>query len=412
MCRSFFLGFVCSYLDRVNISLAKLPMQRDFGLTDHAFTLGASIFFWGYMVFEVPSNLLLQRVGARAWIARIMITWGLVSMLMVFSRSLPVFYGLRLLLGLCEAGFVPGVLFYANQWLPTRRQSGMFAMFLLALPVAEVVGAPVSGFIVEHASGVAGLHGWQWLFLLEGAPTVVLGVVLFAVLRNRPDEVRWLSPAEQAVVLRNVESAGHRSHRVSDAIRLPGVYLLIAIMLLFNTSFYGLVFWLPSIVERAGVMGTARIGLFTAIPFLVGGVAMVIVSRVAERTGRQRLCATGSAAVACLGMSAAWLLSDNFSLALAGLSVAAGGVLSLMPIFWTLPGRILAGPAAAGGLALINACGSLSGVLGVWVIRAAGVRGGMGIFAVMLLVCAVLLYLAVGAGRESTPALQAAVAEL
>ncbi|WP_419806092.1 MFS transporter [Terriglobus sp.] len=285
----FFLGFVCSYLDRVNISLAKLPMQHDFGLTEHAFTLGASIFFWGYMVFEVPSNLLLQRVGARVWIARIMITWGLVSMLMVFSRSLPVFYGLRLLLGLCEAGFVPGVLYYANQWLPARRQSGMFALFLLALPVAEVIGAPVSGFIVEHTTGVGGLHGWQWLFLLEGAPTVVLGVVLFAVLRNRPDQVRWLTPAEQAVVVRNVSDTTQRSHRVLDAFLLPGVYLLIAIMLLFNTSFYGLVFWLPSIVEQSGVKSTTAIGLLTAIPFAVGGVSMLLVSRYAERSGCVRL---------------------------------------------------------------------------------------------------------------------------
>ena len=408
----FFLGFVCSYLDRVNISLAKLPMQRDFGLTEHAFTVGASIFFWGYMFFEVPSNLLLARVGARAWIARIMITWGLVSMLMVFSRSLPVFYGLRLLLGLCEAGFVPGVLYYANQWLPSRRQSGMFALFLLALPAAEVIGAPLSGFIVEHATGIGGLHGWQWLFLLEGAPTIVLGFVLFAVLRNRPDQVRWLSPAEQAAVLRNVSDAPQRSHRVLEAFLLPGVYLLIAVMLLFNTSFYGLVFWLPSIVERSGVKSTSTIGLLTAIPFAVGGVSMVVVSRMAERSGRQRLFATASAFAGCVGMFAAWIFAENFPLALAALSVATAGVLSLMPIFWTLPGRMLAGPAAAGGLALINACGSFSGVLGVWVIRAAGVRGGMGIFAVMLLACAVLLHAAVSAEPERQRRLQAAATEL
>ncbi len=408
----FFIGFVCSYLDRVNISLAKLPMQRDFGLTEHAFTLGASIFFWGYMVFEVPSNLLLQRVGARAWIARIMITWGLVSMLMIFSRSLPVFYSLRLLLGVCEAGFVPGVLYYANQWLPTRRQSGMFALFLLALPVAEVIGAPLSGFLIEHTNGVGGLHGWQWLFLLEGAPTVVLGGVLFAVLRNRPDQVRWLTPAEQAVVLRNVNHVPHRSHRVLAAFLLPGMYLLIAVMLLFNTSFYGLVFWLPSIVERSGVTSTTTIGLLTAIPFAAGGVSMVVVSHLAERTGRQRLYATASAAAGCLGMAAAWLFAGRLPFALAGLSVAIAGVLSLMPIFSTLPGRMLAGPAAAGGLALINSCGSLSGVLGVWIIRAAGVRGGIGIFALMLLGSAALLYLAAGTDGQTRHELPAAVAEL
>jgi MFS family permease len=404
----FFLGFVFSYLDRVNISLARLPMQRDFGLSEHAFSIGASVFFWGYMLCEVPSNLLLQRFGARAWISRIMVTWGLVSMLMVFSRNLTTFYSLRLLLGICEAGFVPGVLFYANQWLPTRRQSSMFALFLLALPVAEVVGAPFSGWVVEYMDGAADLHGWQWLFLVEGAPTVVLGIVIYAVLRNRPAEAGWLSDAERCVLARNLGDMHGKSHRLADAFRNPRVWLLITVMLLWNTSFYGLVFWLPTIVQNAGITRTSTVGLLTAIPFAVGGLVMVVTSRFAERIGRPREIATAAALIAAIGMFAAWLLVDHLALALAGLSVSVAGILALMPLYWTLPGRLLAGPAAAGGLALINSFGSFSGVLGVWVLGLAGISAGIAVFAGMLLACTVLLYFAFNDRPRLQGTLQAA----
>ncbi len=408
----FFLGFVFSYLDRVNISLAKLPMTRDFGLSDHAFAIGASIFFWGYMLFEVPSNLLLQRVGARAWIARIMITWGLVSTLMVFSRSQAVFYSLRLLLGICEAGFVPGVMYYANLWFPSRRQSGMFSLFLLALPTAEVIGGPLSGLIIEHMGGVAGLHGWQWLFILEGSPTVVLGVVIFVLLRNGPADAEWLSAEEKRVITANlaVEDRG-KSHRLLDVFMTPQVYLLIAIMILFNTGFYGLVFWLPTIIQNAGVVGSGRVGLLTAVPFAVGGVAMLVVARLAERIGHHRLIAALCAAVAALGMFAAKMLEGQLPLALTALSLSIAGVLSLMPIFWSLPGRLLSGSAAAGGLALINSCGSLSGLLGVLIIGYAGTQLGMSVLAGMFLLSGVLLYLAHPPNQITSPPLQALAAE-
>jgi sugar phosphate permease len=407
----FFLGFVFSYLDRVNISLARLPMQHDFGLSDHAFSIGASVFFWGYMLCEVPSNLLLQRFGARAWISRIMVTWGLVSMLMVFSRSLTTFYSLRLLLGVCEAGFVPGVLYYINQWLPTHRQSSMFALFLLALPVAEIVGAPLSGWVVEFMDGIAGLHGWQWLFLVEGAPTVLLGIVMYAVLRNRPADAGWLSDAERSVLARNLNQLHGRSHRLLDALRNPSVWLLITVMVLWNTSFYGLVFWLPAIVQNAGITRASTVGLLTAIPFAVGGITMVVTSRLAERSGRPREIATAAALMAAIGMFAAWWLVDHLALALAGLSVSVAGVLALMPLYWTLPGRLLAGPAAAGGLALINSFGSFSGVLGVWVLGLAGISNGMAVFAGMLLACTGLLYFAFNARPRLQGTLQPGAAE-
>ena len=391
----FFAGFVLSYLDRVNISLAKLPMSQDFGLSEHAFAVGASIFFWGYMLLEVPSNLLLQRFGARAWISRIMVTWGLVSAAMMFSRSLPVFYGLRLLLGICEAGFVPGVLYAINQWLPSRRQSGMFALFLLALPVAEVIGAPFSGWLVDTMAGVGGLRGWQWLFLLEGLPTVVLGGVMYALLRNRPADAEWLNAQEVAVLERELVAEQHgTSHRFVDALRLPRVYLLIAIMILWNTSFYGVVFWLPTMLRDSGVASSRTVGLLTAVPFAFGGAVMLVVPRAAQRLHRQRLAGTACAVTAGFGMLVANVFASRLPVALAGLSVAVAGILSLMPIFWTLPGRLLRGSAAAGGLALINACGSLSGLLGVLVIGFAGMQAGLAIFAAMLACSGGLLWLA------------------
>lgn len=239
----FFLGFIMSYLDRVNIGFAKLQMAADFGLTNASFALGASVFFWGYMLFEIPSNLILRRVGARAWIARIMITWGIVSILMVFSRNEAAFYSLRFLLGVCEAGFVPGVMYYTNTWLPARRQSGMYSLFLMALPIAVVFGAPLSGAIMETMNGVAGIRGWQWLFLLEGLPSVVLGVVILMLLRNRPADVDWLTSREKQIIEANVATeAAFKSHRVSDAFRSPKIYALIVVMILFNTGFYGLTF--------------------------------------------------------------------------------------------------------------------------------------------------------------------------
>jgi len=259
--------------------------------------------------------------------------------------------------------------------------------------------------------GAAGLHGWQWLFLVEGAPTVLLGIVIYALVRNSPADAVWLSDAERCVLARNIGDLHGKSHRLADAFRNPRVWLLITVMLLFNTSFYGLVFWLPTIVQSAGITRSSTVGLLTAIPFAVGGIAMVVTSQVAERLGRPREIATAAALIAAIGMFAAWLLVDHLALALAGLSVSVAGVLSLMPLYWTLPGRLLAGPAAAGGLALINSFGSFSGVLGVWVLGLAGISSGMAVFAGMLLACTVLLYYAFNERPRVEGTLQAAAAE-
>jgi predicted MFS family arabinose efflux permease len=391
----FFLGFIVAYIDRVNISLAKLQMQADFGLTDTSFSIGASIFFWGYMVCEIPSNLILRRIGARAWLARIMITWGLVSMLMIFSRDRTVFYSLRLLLGICEAGFVPGVLYFVNTWLPPKRQSGMFSLFLMALPISIVIGAPLSGWILGAIQGVAGLKGWQWLFVLEGMPSVLLGIAMFALVRNKPADVSWLTAGEKHFLASQIDGeAAHKTHRIADALLSPAVYLLILIMLLFNTGFYGLTFWMPTMLANAGVSDSFHVGLTMMIPFGMAAIVMVLTARLAERTGRQRLCGTVAVLLAAAGLFLATLEHDHFRFALAMLTVAATGMLSLMPIYWAMPGRILSGAAAAAGLALINSVGSLSGVLGSLFIGYLGLHTGMYLLAAMLLVCGPVFYLA------------------
>jgi MFS family permease len=400
----FFLGFIVSYLDRVNISYAKLQMASDFGMTDATFALGASVFFWGYMLFEIPSNLVLQRFGARMWIARIMITWGIVSMLMVFSSNPTVFYTLRFLLGVCEAGFVPGVMYYTNCWLPAKRQSGMYSLFLMALPVSIVFGAPLSGAILDFMNGVGGLKGWHWLFVIEGIPSLILGFVIIALLRNKPRDVAWLTDHEKDIIEANVKSeSAHKLSGIGEMLKCGKIYLLIITMILFNTGFYGLTFWMPTLLKNAGVTTALHNGLFTAIPFGLAAIAMRLNARHSEKTGEQRLHGTISVLLASVGLFLATYFHENFGFSLAMLSVAAAGILSLMPIYWTLPGRILSGSAAAAGLALINSCGSLSGILGSLVIGFAGMQVGMYTLATMLFACSVLFYLICPSSKTGKP---------
>jgi MFS family permease len=357
--------------------------------------VGASIFFWGYMLFEIPSNLLLQRVGARAWIARIMVTWGIVSMFMIFSRNQTAFYSLRLLLGICEAGFVPGVMYYTNTWLPAKRQSRMYSIFLMALPISIVLGAPLSGGILQTMQGVGGLKGWQWLFVLEGLPSVVLGIAILVLLKNTPRDVSWLTEAEKSFVEWNVaREARNKVHRISDALRSQGIYILILIMILFNTAFYGLTLWLPTVFRNNGITNDFHVGLYTAIPFGVAAFVMYFNARQAERTGRQRLYGTVAVLIASAGLFLATYAHDKFWFALAMLTLAASGILALMPIYWALPGRILSGSAAAAGLALINSVGNLSGVMGSLIIGYAGIHVGMYLLAGSLFCCGILFYMA------------------
>jgi MFS family permease len=390
----FFLGFIISYLDRVNIGFAKLQMSTDFGLDNATFAFGASVFFWAYMLFEIPSNLILQRVGARLWIARIMISWGIVSMLMVFSKDEKVFYSLRFLLGVCEAGFVPGVMYYTNSWLPAKRQSGMYSLFLMALPVSVTFGAPLSGAILDLMQGVGGLKGWHWLFIMEGTPSLILGFVIIALLRNKPADVKWLTEEEKKIITDNVKNeSAHKLTGIGEMLKCKEIYFLIFVMVMFNTGFYGLTFWMPTLFKNSGVVTDLNVGLLTAIPFGVAAISMRCNALHSERTGERRLHGTVPVLLAGIGLFLGTYFSTYFVFSLAMLTLTTAGILSLMPMYWTLPGRILTGTACAAGLAMINSCGSLSGILGALIIGYAGMQIGMYILASFLLACAVVFYI-------------------
>ncbi|HDR9189462.1 MFS transporter [Burkholderia vietnamiensis] len=368
------LCYVVAYLDRVNVGFAKLQMLDDLSLSDGVYALGASIFFWGYFLFEMPSNLLLHRYGARFWIARIMITWGIVSSSMAFIVPLAqffhvqtstMFYALRFLLGLCEAGFFPGVILYMNYWFPARRQSVAMSGFLVAIPLSLTLGSVVSGWLMEQTHGLSGMSGWQWMLLLEGLPSIVVAFVVLAFLGDGPQSAKWLSADEKALLARNLErEAAHKSHRVGVALRSPRVWLLTFILLTFNTGFYGLAFWLPSIIRASGVRSPLHIGLLTAIPYLTAIFAMLWNASHSRKTGERRLHAAIPALIGGVGLIASAACAQNVALSIVLLTIATCAILALMPIYWTFPGQILSGTAAAAGIALINSVGNLSGFTG------------------------------------------------
>lgn len=375
------LCYVVAYLDRVNIGFAKLQMIEDLALDNAVYAMGASIFFWGYMLFEVPSNILLHRLGARVWITRIMISWGIASGAIAFTAPLAnlfgiqnatMFYVLRFLLGVCEAGFFPGVVLYVNQWFPTHRQSRVFSMFLAALPVSLILGGPLSGWLLRSTQGMHGFDGWQWLLVLEAVPAVVMGLVVWFGLASNAETAKWLSPSEKQVVRANLtRNAVHTSHRFSAALRDVRLWLLMGILLTFNTGFYGLSFWLPTIIQNSGVRDPLHIGLLSAIPYIAGGAAMFFNARHSMRTGERQLHTALPALVGGIGLILSAVFATSVPVSMVFLTIAAAGILGMMPVFWTLPGTILSGAAAAAGIALINSVGSLSGIAGSFISSAA-----------------------------------------
>ncbi|MGF6394085.1 MFS transporter [Pseudomonas plecoglossicida] len=368
------LCYMAAYLDRVNIGFAKLSMLDDLQFSNTVYALGASVFFWGYFLFEVPSNLLLHRYGARFWIARIMLSWAMISMAVAFTQPLAgffhiesstMFYALRFLLGICEAGFFPGVILYLNYWFPTHRQSRVMSGFLMAMPISLTLGGMLSGWLMTSLDGWHGMSGWQWMLLIEGVPSVIMAVVVFTCLCDNIDKAGWLSEAEKQLLKANLQQEEHgKVSRLGDVFFNPRVWLLVFILLTFNTGFYGLAFWMPSIIKSAGVTSSLEIGLMTAIPYSVAVIAMFLNARHSNRTGERRLHAAIPAFIGGCGLMLSAAFASNITLSILFLTIAASGVLSLMPIFWTLPGTVLSGVAAAAGIGMINAIGNLSGFTG------------------------------------------------
>ncbi|BCF89301.1 MULTISPECIES: MFS transporter [Paraburkholderia] len=359
------LSYVVAYLDRVNVGFAKLGMSADLGLSDAVYGFGAGIFFIGYFIFEVPSNIILHRVGARVWIARIMVTWGIVSMLTMFVTTPTMFYVMRFLLGLAEAGFFPGIILYLTYWYPAHRRGRMTTWFMTAIAISGVVGGPISGYILKSFDGANGWHGWQWLFLLEGIPSIVVGILVFIVLDDRISKAKWLTQEERELLERNIaaEDATKEDHAIGKVMLSPRVLMMSLIYFSFVMGLYGVSFWLPTIIKSTGVTDAFMIGLLSAIPFAAAVVAMVFVARSADRMRERRWHVAVPGFVGALGLVLSVVWAHDTMLAMTGLTLATMGILTTLPLFWSLPTSFLAGTGAAAGIALINSIGNLAGFL-------------------------------------------------
>jgi D-galactonate transporter len=367
-----FLCYVAAYLDRVNVGFAKLQMQSDLALSDTVYGIGAGIFFIGYFLFEVPSNLLLEKVGARRWIARIMISWGLVSAATMFATGPASFYVLRFLLGVAEAGFFPGVVLYLTYWYPARRRARIIALFMSGVAVAGVLGGPLSGAIMAGFSGQHGLHGWQWLFVLEGIPSIVLGFCTLFYLDDNIRAARWLDDADKATLQHALaeEARAKPPMRLRELFTHRTVWLLALVYFLFVMGLYGVSFWLPQLLKNSGVQDVFHIGVLTAIPYGVAAVVMVLAARHSDRSGERRWHTALAGFAGAAGLVVATLYAQDTVLALAALSVATAGILTTFPIFWSLPTALLGGTAAAAGIAMINSVGNLAGFASPYLVGA------------------------------------------
>jgi len=380
------LLYVLNILDRANVGFARLAMQADLGLTQATFDLGYGMFYVGYILFEVPSNLLMRRFGARRWIARIMISWGLVSAAMMFAHDLWTFYALRILLGIAEAGFFPGIILYLSDWFPDRQRAKMTAFFMLAIGLSNVLGNPVSGWIMDRFDGVNGWHGWQWLFLLEGLPTSLVGILVLFYLQDSPRDARWLSDDQRNWLLGYLarEDRQRQAQHGPDrwqAMLQPRVWLLIAIYFTVAVGSNAGGAYFPTLIkEQYQEASNFQIGLLTAVPHLCSIVAMSLVGISSDRSGERRWHLAGSALAAAGGWSlVAW--GPSPLVAMLGLCVAQAGMMSMLPVFWTLPGTFLSGVAAAGGIALINSVANIGGFFGASILGQLGLWSMAGILA-------------------------------
>lgn len=394
--------YIAAYFDRVNISFAKLQMQSDLGLSNTVYGLGAAIFFIGYFLFETPSNLILHRIGARRWITRIMVSWGITSTAMMFVSGPISFYVLRFLLGAFEAGFMPGVILYFTYWYPARRRARMVALFMTGIAIAGTIGGPLAGLVMTKLAGLAGLAGWQWLMVVEGLPTIALGGIVYLTLQDRIGDAKWLSDDEKTLLRENLaaEATADKTHDIKSVFKSRYTALLALIYFLVLNGQFGLSFWMPQLIKNSGVADPLSIGLLSAVPYAVTGLLMVFIGRSSDRTGERRvhlaLCIFAGTVGYCLS---AWF-AHNTMIATAGLSLAAVGIISSYGIFWTMPPKFLSGSAAAAGIAIINSIGNLGGFVSPYAIgKLTDMTGntdlGMYVIAAMTALAALLVLFAI-----------------
>ncbi len=378
------LLYLLNILDRANVGFARLRMQGDLGLSESTFDLGYGMFYVGYLFFEVPSNLLMRRVGARRWIARIMISWGIISSATMFAHDVWTFYGLRILLGVAEAGFFPGIILYLSYWFPDRERGKMTALFMVAIGLASVFGNPLSGLIMQHLDTVGGLHGWQWLFLLEGVPSILIGLATLRYLTDTPQDANWLSDEERGWLVNRMrqEEESRRTRHNADRLTamLQGrVWLLIAIYFTVAVGSNASGAYFPKLIQgQFEGLSTLRIGLLSALPHLCAVVGMTLFGISSDRRQERRWHLAAAALIAAAGWAtAAW--SPSPAVALIGLCLAQTGMMSMLPVFWTLPTAFLTGAAAAGGIALINSVANIGGFFGATILGRFGLWSMAGI---------------------------------
>ena len=412
-----FLLYIVAYIDRVNVGFAAMDMQRQLHFSDTVYGTGAGIFFLGYAVCDLPSSLLVRRFGTRLWIARIMISWGFVCAGMVFIASPLSFYLLRFLLGLAESGFVPGMLLYLTFWFPSHERARAVAKFMTATSLAGVIGAPLSSAILK-LDGARGLSGWQWLFLLEGVPTVLLGISVLFVLKDSPDKVAWMSPSEkrwlkQELVQDQARYGATQHHRLLDAFRLPAVWLLAGVYIVIQIGVYIVNLWMPLILNslsssftqhgaEAARSDASLIARYATVPYLLAAIFTVVVGRSSDRWNERRWHLAGCMALAALGFG--WAAkAESIPVALYAMSLAAVGLWSTMGPFWALTTRMVGGAAAAGAVGTITTVGAVGGFLGPYLtgrMREATHSFAGGLYAIgVLALCAALLALAAPAGH-------------
>ncbi|KAA0695720.1 MFS transporter [Neorhizobium sp. P12A] len=395
------LCYLAAFLDRVNIGFAALTMNQDLGFSASAFGFGAGIFFLGYVLCELPSNLMLARVGARRWIARILITWSILSAATAFVWSPASFYIVRILLGAAEAGFFPGMIFYMTLWFPRAYRGGMFASFNVAVPLASVIGAPISGLILENLNGVAGLHGWQWMFLIEGVPALIMGLVVLFALPEEPKTASFLNDEERQWLtnrLDNEREAQETVERfsVGRALVDPRVLLmcLIAVGLVIGTT--GIAIWMPQFIKQFG-LSNIQTSFVSAIPPAFMAVAMIVVGRHSDKTGERVWHTAGPFLASAVGFVMA-AFATNPIIGLIGLTIGAAGIGGASPTIWIFPSTLLTGTAAAAGIALINSVGSTGGFFGPTIIgwvrdATGGFQGALLFLAAVMAITAAAIFL-------------------
>ena len=397
--------YIAAYLDRINVGLAKLHMLSDIHLSEAAFGLGAGLFFVGYIIFEVPSNLVMEKVGAKIWIARIMITWGILSGLTMFVTTPMQFYVLRFLLGAAEAGFLPGVLYYLTTWFPTYYRGKIIALFMIGLPLAVIIGSPLSGWIMGAFDQVHGFKGWQWLFFLEAIPSVILGLLTFKMLPNHFSKAKWLNEEEKLIIETNLRkdldgnSSAKEKHSFKDGFFNLNILKLGAINFSMLLCTYSMGFWLPTFIKNTGVTEVFHIGLLVAIPSIIGLAAMLLIGRSSDKFRERRWHLIVPFVFGSIALFFTYMFSANLVMTLVLFSIAAIATTGTIPVFFSLPATFLSGTAAATGFALAcsiaNLAGLVSNTLVGYAIQITGrPEGALMVFAVCLLLsCLIVLSL-------------------